>query len=139
LALVAMRTTVQTPHLARMLRTVGEDLWRVRVDLFVDEADADSFDAMAERLGSRLTGDNKPEDPGEFAIDHGLGVTARPVLGLLFWVRADDVGGAARSAVDAARSAASECGMTFDLYDVTLIPAQAVVLPVDPLLPVLPD
>jgi hypothetical protein len=127
-----------------MLRTVrwvgaGEELWRVRVDLLVDEADADSFGAMAERLGSRLTGDNEPEGPGELGIDHGLGVAARPVLGLLFWVRADEVGGAASSAVDAARSAAAECGMAFELYDITLVPEQAVVLLVDPLLPAIPD
>jgi hypothetical protein len=117
----------------------GQELWRVRVDLLIDDARADSACVIAERLGLMLIADSEPAAPSELGVDRGLGVTARPVLGLLFWVRANDVGDAATSAVGEARSAAAECRMAFELYDVTLIPEQAVVLPDVPLFPPLPD
>ncbi len=37
--------------------------------------------------------------------NQGVGVTGRPVVGLLFWVDADDIGEAAATAVRAARRA----------------------------------
>jgi hypothetical protein len=61
------------------------------------------------------------------------------VVGLLFWVQADDVGEAARIAVDTARRAGAGCGVGPELYDVTIIPLNAVVLPDDPQYPSMPD
>lgn len=71
--------------------------------------------------------------------DQGLGVTGRPVVGLLFWVDADDVGEAATMAVRAARRTGAAHGVGPDLYDVTVIPMEAVVRPGDPGCPAMPD
>lgn len=91
-----------------------------------------------EALRAALASDGAPA-VGAVGADQGLGVTSRPVVGLLFWVRADDVGAAATVAVEAARRAGANHGVGPDLYDVTVIPRQAVALPGDPLYPSMPD
>jgi hypothetical protein len=48
------------------------------------------------------------------------------VIGLVFWVRADDVGRAASLAVETARRAGSESGVGTELYDVVVIPSASV-------------
>jgi hypothetical protein len=48
------------------------------------------------------------------------------VIGLVFWVRADEVGEAARLAVETARRAGAESGVGPELYDVIVSPSTAV-------------
>ncbi|HUQ42068.1 MAG TPA: hypothetical protein VM052_06180, partial [Candidatus Limnocylindrales bacterium] len=72
-------------------------------------------------------------------VDEGTGAAGSPVIGFVFWVRADDVGGAAITAVDVARRAGACCGAGPDLYDVVVIPRDAVVIPGEPGSPRMPD
>ena len=53
------------------------------------------------------------------------------MVGLVFWVRADDVGTAAALAVDTARRAGADCGVGPERCDVTIIPRNAVRLPLN--------
>jgi len=62
------------------------------------------------------------------------------VVGLVFWVRADDVGAVAARAVEVARVAGGAAGVGPELYDVTVIPRDAVVTGSDPAAyPLMPD
>jgi hypothetical protein len=90
-------------------------------------------------LGSLLTHDDTQPRRSELAVDQGTGVANRPVVGLLFWVRADDVGQAASTAVATARRACSAWRAgNAELYDVTVIPRRAVAGP-DASYPPMPD
>ena len=127
---------------AWLMRWAGEgsDLWRVRVDLFSADADNRLISAVARSLDSLLTGDTNDPDAHSYGVDQGLGVTERPVVGLVFWVRADDVGAAAARAVEVARFAGDAAGVGPELYDVTVIPRDAVVTGSDPAAyPLMPD
>jgi hypothetical protein len=118
----------------------GSDLWRVRVDLFSADADNRMISAVAHSLESLLTGDADDSDAHSYGVDQGLGVTKRPVVGLVFWVRADDVGAAAARAAEVARVAGGAAGVGPELYDVTVIPRDAVVLGSGPATyPLMPD
>jgi len=117
----------------------GSELWRVRVDLFAEDGDSQRVQAAAESLRSLLREDEREPTRGDAGADQGLGITSRPVVGLLFWVRADDVGRAAKVAVETAQRAGAACGVGPDLYDVTVIPRDAVALPDDPGYPSMPD
>jgi hypothetical protein len=104
----------------------------VRVDLFAESRDARrQINAAVKALKSMLpfSDDEKAHGAG---ADQGTGATGRNVVGLLFWVRADDVGGAAATALDVARRAGSGEGIGPELYDVVVIPRAAVVLKNDP-------
>jgi hypothetical protein len=112
----------------------------VRVDFFVPTGRETEVAAATEALRVLLVGDDG--DPGRqgYGGDGGTGIAGRPVLGLLFWVRAGDVGIAASTAVDTAgRACAAVYGESVDLYDVTVIPRSAVSLPEDANYPPLPD
>ena len=118
---------------------VGSDLWRVRVDLFAQDAGGERVIAACESLTKLLSSDGEARVAGEVACDQGIGDEGRPVVGLLFWVRADDVGLAARTAVETAARAGADCGLGAELYDVVVIPSAAVVSPSDPGYPRRPD
>jgi hypothetical protein len=118
---------------------VGSQLWRVRVDLFAEDESAHRVQAAWDALRSLLTTDGRGDGPGDLGADQGTGATMQPVVGLTFWVRADDVGAAASTAVETARSAGASCGVGPDLYDVTVIPSNAVAEPGDSQYPVMPD
>ena len=109
----------------------GSELWRVRVDLFVETRDAPTNSAaVARSLKSLLTERDGDLEHGDFTgVDHGLGIEKRPVVGMLFWVGADDVGDAARVAVETAVRAGVDHGVGPELYDVTVIPRGAVASP----------
>jgi hypothetical protein len=118
---------------------VGAELWRVRVDLFAQPHDSRrQINQVAEALRGLLTANNGDARP-DIAVDQGTGTTTHPVVGLLFWVKADDVGGAATTALDIARQAGNRAGVGPELYDVTVIPRAAVVLPNDRRYPRMPD
>jgi len=122
------------------MRWVGEGsgLWRVRVDLFAkDESPTRGKAAHDALLRQLISGDGKPGVG--VGADLGSGIEGRPVVGLSFWVRADDVGQAANSAVEAARRAGIESGAGSELYDVVVVPDTAVVMPGDPSYPPMPD
>jgi hypothetical protein len=117
---------------------VGAELWRVRVDLFAEPHDPrDQINQVAEALRSLLTASTRDARP-DIGVDQGTGATTRKVVGLLFWVKADDVGGAATTALDIARQAGKSAGVGPELYDVTVIPQAAVVLPNDARYPQMP-
>jgi hypothetical protein len=154
---------------ARVVRWAGAgaELWRVRVDLFaappqphhVQAAERKAaeprqfgwthlsspvvhqMESVYARLKEQLTTSDSDTvtDRGDIGIDQGTGAAGRDVIGMLFWVRADDVGRAAMTAVAVARSAGEQDGVGPELYDVTVIPRAAVSLPGDPSYPPMPD
>ena len=116
----------------------GSALWRVRVDLFAEDDEAlPGVVACIEVSARPATGTDGVEDQHSVAADEGLGVTHRPVVGLLFWVRADEVGKS--DGVTAARRVAEGHGVGPELYDVTVIPRDAVAMPGDSQYPQMPD
>ncbi len=118
----------------------GSALWRVRVDLFAEDCDGARVETAHQALKRQLTFNDGEAGAYEGAgADQGIGVEGRPVVGLLFWVRADDVGLAAKTAVEAAARAGTESGLGSELYDVVVIPSGAVVSPDDPAYPRMPD
>jgi len=124
------------------MRWVGDgiELWRVRVDLFAADRDGARVAAAHEALRRQLTAsDDEAGQPAEVGADQGTGIEGRPVVGLLFWVRADDVGQAASVAVKVARRAGADSGVGTDVYDVVVIPDAAVARPDDPAYPPMPD
>jgi hypothetical protein len=62
-------------------------------------------------------------------VDQGTGVEGQAVIGLSFWVRADDLGGAALTALETARRAGAAAEVGPDYYDVSLVPRSSVVVP----------
>jgi hypothetical protein len=140
----------------------GAELWRVRVDLFAapprpipglpvgerrlgwthfESPVASQMKSVRARLIEQLTGSDGDERTGrgDIGLDQGTGQAGRNVIGLLFWVRADDVGQAAATAVMVARRAGEPDGVGPQLYDVTVIPRGAVSFPGDPEYPRMPD
>src|SRR5215212_7295748 len=101
------------------MRWVGEgsDLWRVRVDLLA-ESPAPVTTASEAMLRQLPFADGEAGVGGGVAADQGRGIEGRPVVGLTFWVRADDVAQAARTAVEVAGRAGVESGVGSELYDV---------------------
>lgn len=110
----------------------GSELWRVRVDLFAERREIKKqANAIYEKLRNQLTesdGD-RTTDRGAIGVDQGTGASDRNVIGMLFWVRANDVGEAATRAVDLARRIGAGDGVGPDLYDVVVIPRDAVTFP----------
>jgi len=118
----------------------GSELWRVRVDLFAPDHEGDRVAATHQSLGRQLTKtDGSARRPGDHAADQGLGIEGRPVVGLVFWVRADDIGQAAMVAAETARRAGAESGVGTELYDVVVIPSASVARHDDPQYPRQPD
>ena len=117
----------------------GAELWRVRVDLFVPDDSPKWVSIASEGLRPLLTGGDDKTPRGAYGIDQGTGIASRPVVGLLFWIRADDVGRAALEAVETARRALAEHVENASLYDVTVIPEAAVAREDDLVYPPMPD
>jgi hypothetical protein len=140
----------------------GAELWRVRVDLFAEPPRpipglpigerrlgwthfespiASQMKSVRARLIEELTGSDGDAvtDHGDIGLDQGTGAAGRNVIGMLFWVRADDVGQAAATAVAVARRAGEPDGVGPGLYDVTVIPRAAVSLPGEAGYPQMPD
>jgi hypothetical protein len=112
----------------------------VRVDLFAPDHEARRVVAAHEALERHLTEtDGVARRPGDSAADQGVGIEGRPVVGLVFWVRADEIGQAATLAAETARRAGSESGVGTDLYDVVVIPNASVARHDDPQYPRQPD
>lgn len=97
----------------------GQQLWYARVELFVD-GDSSRFVGSAWNALYKMLGCPRG-DTGRPGADQGTGMADRPVVGLVFWVRADDVAGAAQLAFDTATEALE--GAPQGLYGVTIIPA----------------
>src|SRR5258708_3270548 len=124
----------------RSVRVVGDGaaLWRVRVELFAEDDSVHRVGACAISLARLL-----PHDDGEtlrgigadHGVDQGIGDPSRPVVAFLFWVHADDLGRAAQRAVDFVTRAGRDAGVGPRLYKVTVLPADAVARPADPLYP----
>ena len=105
----------------------GSELWRVRVDLFAPDRESGRVPATHQALQRELTETDGAARPwGDSAADQGRGIEGHPVIGLVFWVRADEVGTAASLAVDAARRAGAESGVGPELYEVIVLPSAAV-------------
>jgi hypothetical protein len=122
------------------VRVVGQGaaLWRGRVELFAEDDSAHRVGAGAISLEQLLPHDDGGALPGigaDHGVDQGIGDAAWPVVAFLFWVYADDLGRAALTAVDFARLAGRDVGVGPRLYKVTVLPADAVARPDDPLYP----
>ena len=105
----------------------GSQLWRVRVDLFALDGESDRVPAAHEALQHELTETDGAARPwGDSAADQGRGIEGDPVIGLIFWVRADEVGQAASLAVETARRAGTRSGIGPDLFDVIVSPSTSV-------------
>lgn len=113
----------------------GEALWRVRVELFSPDGEFHRVGACSVALDRLLPwddGETLPGMGGDHGVDQGIGDAAWPVVGFLFWVCADDLGQAARTAVDFAPLVGRSPGVGPRLYKVTVLPADAVARPQDP-------
>jgi hypothetical protein len=118
----------------------GSELWRVRVDLFAPDQEEGRVPAAHQALQRELTETDGAARPwGDSAADQGRGIEGRPVIGLVFWVRADEVGRAASLAVETACRAGAHSGLGTELYDVVVIPYASVAQPYDPMYPPMPD
>jgi hypothetical protein len=105
----------------------GSELWRVRVDLFAPDSESGRVPATHQALQRELTETDGAARPwGDSAADQGRGIEGRSAIGLVFWVRADDVGQAASLAVDTARRAGAESGVGPELYEVIVLPSTSV-------------
>lgn len=108
----------------------GSRTWHVRVDLIAPDRDGSRVRPTADALGGLLQGSH--EGPGHgYGVDQGIGVEGQPVVGVTFWVRAEDIGAAAMTAVDTARRAGTAAGAGPDYYDVSLMPRSVIVGPED--------
>jgi hypothetical protein len=114
------------------MRWVGEgsELWHVRVDLLAPDDDSSRV-SDARRSLLRLLVETDGGAGYQAAVDQGTGVEGQAVLGLSFWVRADDVGSAATVALSTARSAAAGGLAGPEFYDVVVVPRSAVRVPED--------
>jgi hypothetical protein len=117
----------------------GSNLWRVRVDLLAVDESGHRVGAVWKSVRSRLTSDGADDRPGDVGVDQGTGAAQQPVVGMLFWVQADDVGSAASLAVETAIRAGAPHGVGPALYDVTVIPHGSVTHPGEPNDPAMPD
>ena len=105
----------------------GAELWRVRVDLFAPDSESGRVPTVHEALQRELTKTDGAARPwGDSAADQGRGIEGGPVIGLVFWVRADEVGAAARLGVETARRAGAENGVGPELFDVIVSPSTCV-------------
>jgi hypothetical protein len=105
----------------------GSQLWRVRVDLFAPDGESGRVPATHEALQHELTETDGAARPwGDSVADQGRGIEGRPVIGLIFWVRADEVGEAASLAVETARRAGATNGIGPELFDVSVSPSTSV-------------
>jgi hypothetical protein len=108
----------------------GSDVWHVRVDLIAPDDSGSRVTPAAEELRRLLNEDDTPAAGGGGA-DQGIGIEGQPVVGLTFWVRADDVGAAAMTALDTARLAGRAADVGADYYAVSLVPRSAILMPED--------
>lgn len=107
---------------------VGPELFSVRVDLVAPDGDSQWVGLLADALIRQLPfGDGR--DRAFAGVDQGRGHEGSPVVGLTFMVRATDFGGAAQQAIDTALAAGADAGLRGRVYDVVLVPEDALVLP----------
>ena len=88
----------------------GSELWRTRVEIFVD-GDSGRLEERAARATSGVLDCGAPDALGAGA-DQGIGL-AEPVVGLIFSVAADSPGQAMQTAVDVATEALGSSGRGF--------------------------
>jgi hypothetical protein len=99
----------------------------VRVDLFAPDSEGGRVPAVHEALQRELTETDGAARPwGDSAADQGRGIEGRPVIGLVFWVHADEAGPAASLAVETARRAGAESGVGPKVFDVIVSPSTSV-------------
>jgi hypothetical protein len=106
----------------------GVHAWHVRVDLIAPDNDGARVGLVADALRQQLQGTHEGRGWGA-GVDQGTGVEGQAVIGLSFWVRADDLGGAALTALETARRAGAAAEVGPDYYDVSLVPRSSVVVP----------
>ena len=100
----------------------------MRVDVFAPDRESWRVESAHRALQTLLT-ETDGELPNRAGADQGVGVEGQPVIGLTFWVRADDVGAAAKTALSTAVEAAASGVAGPAFYDVVVIPASAVAAP----------
>ncbi len=106
----------------------GPELFSVRVDLVAPDADGHSVGLLADAVIRQLPFGNGG-DRDLVGVDQGRGHEGSPVIGLTFMVRGMDYGSAAQLAVDTALAAGADAGMPGRVYDVVLVPEDALAIP----------
>lgn len=114
----------------------GQELWYVRVELFVEGDSAGLVGPAWTALTDLLSGDDDDDGAGP-ATDEGTGMAEWPVVGVVFHVKADNVADAAQLAIDTASKALKDASR--GLYGMTLIPASSAPRQHDPMFPPLSD
>jgi hypothetical protein len=108
----------------------GPTLWRVRVVLKAGNAQPGHIETTVERLRGLLAERPGEADPWDVGGEFGQGETGDATIGASFWVRAADVGAAARFAVTTMTATCEAVtGERHGLYEVNLVPHDAVVRP----------
>jgi hypothetical protein len=108
----------------------GATLWRARVLLKAGHAQPSHMETALERLRDMLSERSGEAEPWDVGGEFGTGETGDATIGASFWVRADDVGAAARIAVATMTSTTEAVtGERHSLYEVNLVPRDAVVMP----------
>jgi len=112
------------------MRWVGEgaEFFSVRVDLIAPDDSARWVTPVAEALQARLPFSNGSER-ALIGVDQGRGHEGSPVVGLTFMLRADDFSSAAQLAVETARAAGADVGVSGRVFDVVLVPEDTLELP----------
>ena len=108
----------------------GRELWHCRVDLIAPDDDGRRVSRAAQGLRPLLRGENTGPGHG-YGVDQGKGDEGQPVLGLTFWVKADEVGPAASTALATARQAGASADAGPEYYNVTLVPRSAILMRAD--------
>ena len=138
-AYVPISRTPIRHHACGVNRWTGEALWRVRVELFAEDGNVmHCIGASAVALEQLLPdddGETLPGIGGDHGVDGGIGDALLPVVGFLFWVRAEALGEAAETAVEFARLVGRWPGAGPRLYKVVVLRADCVSRPDDPYYP----
>lgn len=96
----------------------GPTLWRVSVILRAEGGRRGHMDRLLERLRDLLSERPGEAEPWDLRGRLGTGETGDATIGACFWVRAEDVGAAARIAL-------ATTGTRHGLYEVDLMPYDA--------------
>ena len=106
----------------------GPTLWRVRVILEAGHAQLGHLEMLLERLRHLLSDRQGEADPWDLGGEFARGEVDEATIGASFWVRAEEIGEAARLAVATLTSTCEAVtGERHSLYEINLVPDDAVV------------
>ena len=107
----------------------GLTLWRVRVTLRAGRAQRSHLERLLERLRDMLSERPGEADPWDLCGELAMAGIHEATIGASFWVRAEDIGAAARLAVATMTSSLDAVTVErHSLYEINLVPADAVLM-----------